>query len=533
MTDAVAKNMRNEDFRKLLATPASASQASSKPAPAASASHSFTHKQATSTVAKKRKTWKPKEKPQPKESSEEDNVFKESQAKLNEILQKYRDRAAERRKGVNNPEEDAELRARLTAAYRAVPATAKAAASLAERRRMEIEESKYLGGDMEHTHLVKGLDYSLLNKVRNEIESFQEGDELEQAFEQEKKIIQQPPDHVSTNRMVKNMCKALFKNELPTRNEMFAKGRMAYVVELDDEEQDVPSTLLRSVADSKVEQSANESINADNVVINKLTQVLSYLRTDLKKRKRGDDKIAGDGRSKIFDDVDDDYVPSRREGNQSQSDYNKEKAATYFDGDSRDKDRVRRDRNYRDEKERDYKERDYRDERERGGERSRDSKGDHRRPDDSAPRRKPDDRNIRREAEETTEEQKPKKRRLDDEDDAYSELYPSGIGLLDAIGGESDEDEPDFSKMDMGNKKGPIKRWDFDTDEQYQQYQSSREAMPKAAYQYGVKMSSGRKTRKNTSAAGEKKIDRELDKINKILDDRKKQSYDSGSRTKF
>ena len=30
-------------------------------------------------------------------------------------------------------------------------------------------ESKFLGGDMEHTHLVKGLDYALLDKVRAEI----------------------------------------------------------------------------------------------------------------------------------------------------------------------------------------------------------------------------------------------------------------------------------------------------------------------------------------------------------------------------
>jgi len=30
---------------------------------------------------------------------------------------------------------------------------------------MVIQESKYLGGDMEHTHLVKGLDYALLEKV--------------------------------------------------------------------------------------------------------------------------------------------------------------------------------------------------------------------------------------------------------------------------------------------------------------------------------------------------------------------------------
>ena len=35
----------------------------------------------------------------------------------------------------------------------------------AERRKLVIQESKYLGGDMEHTHLVKGLDYALLEKV--------------------------------------------------------------------------------------------------------------------------------------------------------------------------------------------------------------------------------------------------------------------------------------------------------------------------------------------------------------------------------
>jgi hypothetical protein len=34
-----------------------------------------------------------------------------------------------------------------------------------EKRLKEIEESKFLGGDVEHTHLVKGLDYALLQKV--------------------------------------------------------------------------------------------------------------------------------------------------------------------------------------------------------------------------------------------------------------------------------------------------------------------------------------------------------------------------------
>jgi len=34
-----------------------------------------------------------------------------------------------------------------------------------DKRLKEIEESKFLGGDVEHTHLVKGLDYALLQKV--------------------------------------------------------------------------------------------------------------------------------------------------------------------------------------------------------------------------------------------------------------------------------------------------------------------------------------------------------------------------------
>ena len=37
-----------------------------------------------------------------------------------------------------------------------------------ERRKKEIEDSKYLGGDVKHTHLVKGLDFALLKRVREE-----------------------------------------------------------------------------------------------------------------------------------------------------------------------------------------------------------------------------------------------------------------------------------------------------------------------------------------------------------------------------
>lgn len=55
-------------------------------------------------------------------------------------------------------------------AYRAVAPDLKSGFDAAERRRQMIQESKFLGGDMEHTHLVKGLDYALLQKVRSEIQ---------------------------------------------------------------------------------------------------------------------------------------------------------------------------------------------------------------------------------------------------------------------------------------------------------------------------------------------------------------------------
>lgn len=44
----------------------------------------------------------------------------------------------------------------------------------------------------------------------------------------------------------------------------------------------------------------------------------------------------------------------------------------------------------------------------------------------------------------------------------------------------------------QGNKKGPVGRWDFDTPEEYADYMSRKEALPKAAFQYGVKMTEGR-----------------------------------------
>lgn len=56
--------------------------------------------------------------------------------------------------------------AAATGNYKSVAPDLKGNFDAAARRKQIIEESKFLGGDLEHTHMVKGLDYALLQKVR-------------------------------------------------------------------------------------------------------------------------------------------------------------------------------------------------------------------------------------------------------------------------------------------------------------------------------------------------------------------------------
>jgi len=57
----------------------------------------------------------------------------------------------------------------------------------------------------------------------------------------------------------------------------------------------------------------------------------------------------------------------------------------------------------------------------------------------------------------------------------------------DAI--DDSDDEVDYTKMDQGNKKGPIGRWDFDTQEEYSSYMSTKEALPKYVHRVSKNVS--------------------------------------------
>ncbi|XP_039629794.1 protein Red [Polypterus senegalus] len=514
---AYQSKLTNEDFRKLLMTP----RATPSAAPPSKSRHhemprEYNEDEDPAARRRKKKSYYAKLRQQELERERE-------------LAEKYRDRARERRDGVNKDYEETELIS-TTANYRAVGPTAEADKSAAEKRRQLIQESKFLGGDMEHTHLVKGLDFALLQKVRAEITSKEkEEEEMMEKVQKEVKKDEDPEQKIEfKTRLGRNVYRILFKNRGGERNELFLPGRMAYVVDLEDEyaDTDIPTTLIRSKADCPTME-AQTTLTTNDIVISKLTQILSYLRQGtrnkkMKKKEKGklDEKKPAEADINIFDDIGD-YIPSTSKAIQD-----------------KEKERYR-------EKERE-KER----EREREKERERErGKEEEKRRHSYFEKPKPDDEtaevdkgpgtakeliksiNVKFagtpgwQGAENAANKREEIKHVGDffgMSNSYAECYPA---TMDDLAVDSDE-EVDYSKMDQGNKKGPLGRWDFDTQEEYSEYMNNKEALPKAAFQYGIKMSEGRKTRRFKETNEKAELDRQWKKISAIIEKRKKMEAD-------
>lgn len=507
--------LTNDDFRKLLATPRH---------PPGSSSSSLANAQFGGLLNTSASSSTEKKKSHSGDSSERNDLRrkkknfyaalkKQEDGKLQELSEKYRDRARERRDNANPDYQNVSTPGHgSTNAYRAVAPDAKSGIDAAERRRRIIQESKFLGGDMEHTHLVKGLDYALLQKVRSELQSKDLEEQEQAAIAQSEKMAeaaaaealeQQQREAEEANNMtiktamaknIYNLVQARRSKEIQ-RIDLFAPGRMAYVIDLEDEmgESDIPTTLIRSKFEVPVNREDVATLTTNDIVINKLSQILSYLRAgrNKKNKKRDKDKplfydkeiaqISGkiqqqashaesSGKSagkplgdSIYDDIDNDYrptMPSKSSHDKSKSSDRGNKSHNYF-GDGHGKSQ-----------------------------------------EEPLVTNIPPPPKINKSI----------VSRFANEPEGYAECYPGLEEMNDAI--EDSDDEVDYTKMDLGNKKGPIGRWDFDTQEEYSDYMSTKEALPKAAFQYGVKMQDGRKTRKNKTEKSEKaELDREWQKI--------------------
>uniref|UniRef100_A0A0D9XP08 RED-like N-terminal domain-containing protein n=1 Tax=Leersia perrieri TaxID=77586 RepID=A0A0D9XP08_9ORYZ len=521
---------------------------------------------------------------------------------------RYRDRAKERREDQNPDYEPTEL-----GSFHAVapPGTD---LRLADAQKISIEKSKYLGGDLEHTHLVKGLDYALLHKVRSEIEKKPDAEDGKDTQSRATKEDQTVSFRTAT---AKSVYQWMIKPQSTMKsNEMFLPGRMAFIYNMEDGlTNDIPTTLHRSKADCPVPEEM-VTVSVDGSVLDRIAKIMSYLRLGssgkvLKKKKKerdtkgknglasGDyDEVARPGQTngsalkqKLQKDMPPPPPPRNNNfsGNEKQSvpiaradeddifvgdgvDYsvpNKEMSRSPVSEDM-------------DESPHNHQKQSYFTEPLYGpvppsepaqawpqpngydaiqaqmvasgyqGDWSGYQYGEQQMayPEQYVQQSTQDydvlaDPNISQDPRLMTQADKDRGlgsvfkrddgrlKQLREKDarekdpnfisDSYSECYPGYQVYNHEIAGSDDED--DLSKMDMGGRaKGRLHRWDFETEEEWAKYNDEKEAMPKAAFQFGVKMQDGRKTRKQNK---DQKLTNDLHKINKILA-RKKGDKDGG-----
>ncbi|KAJ2335763.1 hypothetical protein GGI00_001197, partial [Coemansia sp. RSA 2681] len=147
----------------------------------------------------------------------------------------YRDRAAERREGgVGDYADSEQLLSHLN--------------STSNDRQAEYEQSKYLGGDVARTHLVRGLDYLLLEKMRgsngtstspattdldNEVDRLlcapPSGDAAPPAAEK------MPEANTAVGKQVMAAVQQIYKTRIDRRNmpsasDLFMPGRMCFEI---------------------------------------------------------------------------------------------------------------------------------------------------------------------------------------------------------------------------------------------------------------------------------------------------------------
>lgn len=210
----------------------------------------------------------------------------------------HRDRAEERRQGINPDYDEHELAA----------LTGDAVAKLT------VEETKYLGGDIDHTHLVRGLDFQLLNRVREELHKKKsskkkdESDELPEAVpvapasvlptrikpprdapppvkhvkpEQPRPAVPAGPSFATP--LGRRVYDAIFRPPRVDVAQHFLPRRTAFVYELDA--QDVPTTLRRSQADCpKVEERLMAVVHEQ--LMQRIATIMSHVGPSGKRRKK-------------------------------------------------------------------------------------------------------------------------------------------------------------------------------------------------------------------------------------------------------
>lgn len=306
--------LSNDDFRRLLLTPRGGSgSGDNTPSSAGGQTPSrYAHldPNGSQVFAKPQKSKDPEKRKKKFKQKKKDDEQKST----------YRDRAAERRDGKSGYEEGENQKTALQGGFHSVPPT-KSANSYDHKG--EIERSKFLGGDLKHTHLVKGLDYALLAKVKNELSK-----EEQEAADRPKYATSTPVKQSHTvlstdtgtvqpegmphfnSHIGRRVYETLFSNQRPKTVDYFLPGRTMFVYELNPEvNQDIPTTVKRS-KDVCPDASNYREAKTHPDILARITKIMVYYTQGAKaykkmqkkqKKKEEEERVE---HSKQFDDGD-------------------------------------------------------------------------------------------------------------------------------------------------------------------------------------------------------------------------------------
>ena len=277
----------------------------------------------------------------------------------------YRDRAEERRRGMVGIEGEDDLHASHSTDR--------------DLSAVSLEESKYLGGDLEHTHLVKGLDYALLSQARAEREKKKLGlVEGEKVIKEENLALQQTftrDEH--TDRGLAGLARGKIGQAVITalkhlvhvgeNNQNISKKitmkRTGFVYNMKDQDSkfEIPIMRMRAEEDCPTETDGAQNCGLPPHIVQEIARIIEYTMGPLKNipRRKSIEQTAASGLiahdhgvlhqpdksnqtkpadedDDIFADAGTDYVPERKAKSEGKMDEPKSgKGARYFDVEDR------------------------------------------------------------------------------------------------------------------------------------------------------------------------------------------------------
>jgi IK cytokine len=185
-----------------------------------------------------------------------------------ETATKYRDRAEERRKGLVRDDNDAIDASRFTE-----------------------QETKHLGGDVEHTHLVKGLDFTLLARVRAEAQQQQQtaaaapplasatplqAVPAQRSATRIDEVSVSPTNCVARTSLGNRILKLVFPPEPPAQNARMLPGRVFYSFDLGQKIPPLPKIVVR--ANDDVPELVHVMTGVEKLVLARVSRAVAEWR---------------------------------------------------------------------------------------------------------------------------------------------------------------------------------------------------------------------------------------------------------------